>query len=130
MKENNFSDYKPTIQDYSAVNSSLLESIDYEYKSKKTDIKIETEEFSAVCPWSGLPDYGSLIVEYTPSDIILELKSFKYYLYTYRNVGIYQEHAVNMIFEDLLEFLNPQKLKVILKYNIRGGITTTAMREL
>ncbi len=117
------------INDYSAIKKELLDTFPYENKGTDINVKIETDEFSAVCPWSGLPDYGKIIVEYIPSDIILELKSFKYYLYTYRNVGIYQEHAINKIFEDLDELLSPKKMKITLIYNIRGGILTTVTRE-
>ncbi len=117
------------IGDYSNIRKDILETFPYEYKGKKIVVKIETDEFSAVCPWSGLPDYGTIIVEYIPVDKILELKSFKYYLYTYRNVGIYQEHAINRIFEDLLDVVKPEWMKITLIYNIRGGIKTTVTRE-
>ncbi len=117
------------IKDYTEIKKCILRTFQYEYKGKDITIKIETDEFSAVCPWSGLPDYGKIIVEYIPTDEILELKSFKYYLYTYRNVGIYQEHAINRIFEDLYELLKPKWMKITLKYNIRGGIETTVVRE-
>lgn len=117
------------IKGYSEIKRDLLRVFPYEYKGKEITIKLETDEFSAVCPWSGLPDFGKIIVEYIPKDKILELKSFKYYLYTYRNVGIYQEHAINKIFEDLYKILKPRWLKIILKYNIRGGIENTVVRE-
>jgi len=117
------------IKDYTAIKKEILRTFPYEYRGKDITVRIETDEFSAVCPWSGLPDYGKIIVEYIPSDEILELKSFKYYLYTYRNVGIYQEHAINKIFEDLYELLKPKWMKITLKYNIRGGIETTVVRE-
>ncbi len=129
MAEKKDYDIRWDIEDYSAVKKELLDTFEYEYKGKDNWIKIETDEFSAVCPWSGLPDYGKIIVEYIPSEVILELKSFKYYLYTYRNVGIYQEHAVNRIFDDLEELLSPKKMKITLIYNIRGGILTTVTRE-
>ncbi len=124
-----YSKFRWDINDYSAIKPELLELFDYEYKGKDIRVKIETDEFSAVCPWSGLPDYGKIIVEYIPTEYILELKSFKYYLYTYRNVGIYQEHAINRIFEDIDKILKPKKMKITLIYNIRGGILTTVVKE-
>lgn len=117
------------IKGYDEIRPDILRTFDYEYKGKDIVIKIETDEFSAVCPWSGLPDYGKIIIEYIPTETILELKSFKYYIYTFRNVGIYQEHAANKIFEDLQRVIKPKWLRVTLKYNIRGGIENTVIRE-
>ncbi|MBN1897629.1 MAG: NADPH-dependent 7-cyano-7-deazaguanine reductase QueF [Spirochaetes bacterium] len=113
----------------SLIKSEYLRTFPYEYKGKNITVKIETKEFCAVCPWSGLPDFGMIMVEYIPRELVLELKSFKYYLYTFRHVGIFQEHALNRIFEDLLKVLKPKKMRVTLKYNIRGGMETTTVRE-
>jgi len=65
------------------------------------EITIDTEEFTAVCPWTGLPDYGTLVVRYVPHRQCRELKSLKYYLLSYRDVGIVQEHATDRILRDL-----------------------------
>lgn len=92
-------------------------------------IHITTDEFSAVCPFSGLPDIGELKIEYIPRRLCIELKSLKYYLLSYRNVGIYQEHATKQIFSDLGKVLEPQYLKVALRYNIRGGMLTECCME-
>ncbi|MDR2428946.1 MAG: preQ(1) synthase [Candidatus Margulisbacteria bacterium] len=88
-----------------------------------------TKEFSAVCPFSGLPDTATVTIEYVPAKKVLELKSLKYYFLSYRNVGIYQEHATQKIFADLQKILRPQKLKVTTIYNTRGGIDTTCVIE-
>ncbi len=86
----------------------------------------EPGEFSAVCPFSGLPDYGVLRVEYVPGRWILELKSFKYYLVSFRQIGVTQEEVTAIIFEDLMRHLeNPEYLVVETTYNVRGGIRTT-----
>ncbi len=88
--------------------------------------RTEPGEFSAVCPFSGLPDYGILTVEYVPGSWILELKSFKYYLISFRQIGITQEEVTALIFEDLLRHLeDPDYLVVETVYNVRGGIRTT-----
>lgn len=92
-------------------------------------IVLSTDEFSAVCPFSGLPDIGKLNIEYIPGKKCVELKSFKYYLFSYRNVGIYQEHAARKIFQDMMNVLEPGYLKLKLTYNIRGGIETTSIME-
>jgi len=88
--------------------------------------RTEPGEFSAVCPFSGLPDYGVLTVEYVPGSWILELKSFKYYLVSFRQIGITQEEVTALIYEDLLRHLeDPEYLVVETVYNVRGGIRTT-----
>lgn len=106
------------------IKADFLEAIPFDRKDEK--IKIETHEFSAVCPFSGLPDIGKLIIEYYPDGgKIVELKSLKYYLISFRNVGIYQEKATARIYDDLKKLLETNRIKVTMIYNIRGGILTT-----
>jgi len=112
------------IQGPEAIDAGRLETFPYEYIGRDIVVEIETDEFTAVCPWSGLPDFGRLKVRYLPKEKILELKSLKYYLHSYRNVGIYQEHAANRILEDLVRVTEPKWMEVELDYNIRGGIHT------
>jgi len=107
-----------------AVTPEVLETFAYEYLHRAATVEISTDEFSAVCPFSGLPDYGTLLVRYVPSAVCVELKSLKYYLCSYRNVGIYQEHAANRILEDLVACCQPRWLEVELDYRLRGGIHT------
>lgn len=92
-------------------------------------IHIQTREFSAVCPGTGLPDIGTLHLEYVPSRLCLELKSFKYYLFSYRSEGIFQEPVTDLIFSHLLRALQPGYLRVQLTYNTRGGFDTTTVCE-
>jgi 7-cyano-7-deazaguanine reductase len=113
-----------TVQGYEVIDAAVLETLPYEYAGKGLTVEIETDEFTAVCPWSGLPDFGTVRVRYVPQAKIVELRSFKYYLLTFRNVGIYQEHAVNRILEDLVGAAEPQWMEVILDYKVRGGIHT------
>jgi len=112
-----------TFLDEKAIDVAILETFPYEGPRQR--VLYETEEFSAVCPFSGLPDFGNLSIEYIPSKKIVELKSLKYYLLSYRNVGIYQEHANARLFEDLKKLLDAQELTVSLEYKTRGGIDTT-----
>ncbi len=116
-----------------AITPDILEVFSYEYRAReggdegldrKAVIEISTDEYTVVCPFSGLPDFGSLIVRYTPGDVCIELKSLKYYIYSYRNVGIYQEHAANRILEDLAACCSPQWMELVLDYRLRGGIHT------
>ena len=104
-----------------------VDRLPYEHKAKQT-VVYETQEgeFSALCPFSGLPDYGILQIEYVPGSWILELKSLKYYIISWRNIGAAQEDITAYIYEDLMRHLEDQEyLKVTTIYNIRGGIRTT-----
>ena len=107
-----------------AITPDVLETFPYEYAGRDAMVEISTDEFSAVCPFSGLPDFATLIVRYLPSSDCIELKSLKYYLTSYRNVGIYQEHAVNRILDDLVACCAPRWMEVVLDYRLRGGIHT------
>ena len=110
-----------------SIRSNLLET--FEYSGHKQKINYITKEFSAVCPFSGLPDYGTFIMDYIPKKHIVELKSLKYYITSYRNIGIYQEHATHTLYDDLISLLKPTYLKITTIYNTRGGIDTTCTIE-
>jgi 7-cyano-7-deazaguanine reductase len=110
------------------VDVSVLET--FEYAGPEQEIVTETEEFTAVCPYSGLPDFARLTIRYTPAARCIELKSLKYYVTSYRNVGIFQEHATAKIAEDLYRILEPRQLEVKTVYNIRGGFLTTCTVRL
>ena len=122
-------DRRYDVQKISSIDVDALETFPYEYPGKDITVNIETDEFTAVCPWSGLPDFGTIRVDYIPGRVLIELRSLKYYLLSYRNVGIYQEHAVNRILEDLVRSSRPRWMKVTADYRIRGGVHTVASRE-
>lgn len=105
------------------VDVGVLET--FEYEGPAQEIVTETNEFTAVCPYSGLPDFARLVISYTPDRRCVELKSLKYYVTSFRNVGIFQEHATGKIAEDLFRLLEPRKLSVRTVYNVRGGFETT-----
>ncbi len=109
-----------------AIDVDVLEAVPFNYPGSRTEIVYETDEFTAVCPWSGLPDFGRLQIRYVPSHHLVELKSLKYYLNSYRNVGILQEHAVNRILQDLSRLLKPVSMTVEADYKERGGLRTKA----
>lgn len=107
------------------IQSDLIDPIDYQYKGKRDiDIVICQPEFTSVCPMTGLPDFGSIIITYTPDEKIVELKSLKFYLLQYRNVGIFYEHVTNRILDDLAQRLRPKKMEVTGEFTARGGIST------
>ncbi|MBP7843968.1 MAG: NADPH-dependent 7-cyano-7-deazaguanine reductase QueF [Proteobacteria bacterium] len=111
------------------IDAKVLES--FPYVGPKQRIVYTTHEFSAVCPYSGLPDIATVIIEYVPNELIVELKSLKYYFLSYRSVGIYQEPATARIYKDLFALLKPLELKVSMTYNTRGGIdATTSVNSL
>ena len=102
-----------------------IDTIPYKHKEEQI-VVYETTEFSAQCPFSGLPDYGKLKIEYIPGTRYLELKSLKYYLVSWRNIGLSQEEITATVFSDIKKFLkDPKYLMLETRYNIRGGIETT-----
>ena len=114
-------------QQQDAIDVAVLEAIPFDYPDSATEVVYETDEFTAVCPWTGLPDFARLVISYVPYNALVELKSLKYYLTSYRNVGILQEHAVNRILKDLEQLLKPVSMVVESEYKERGGIKTKAI---
>tara|TARA_B100001142_G_scaffold178906_1_gene178479 strand:+ start:95 stop:484 length:390 start_codon:yes stop_codon:yes gene_type:complete len=113
-------------EDVSKINSNFLET--FAFDSVDQYIKTETNEFSAVCPFSGLPDLAKVKIEYFPTGgKCVELKSLKYYFTSFRNVGIYQEGVTKRIYNDLCLCLETNKLQITTIYNIRGGFKTTCV---
>lgn len=108
------------------LRTGILEAMPYQYAGQRSiDIEIKQPEFTSVCPMTGLPDFGCITITYTPNRQIVELKSLKYYLMQYRNVGIFYEHVVNKILEDLSAAIAPHRIMVIGEFTSRGGIATT-----
>ena len=109
------------------VRQHAIDRLPYRHRARQR-VVYETEpgEFTALCPFSGLPDFGVLRIEYVPGSWILELKSLKYYLLSWRPIGAAQEDLTALVYEDLLRHLeDPAYLEVTTVYNVRGGIGTT-----
>jgi 7-cyano-7-deazaguanine reductase len=121
-KVDQFTERRFDTQTEDTIDVGVLETIPFKYSGSATDVCYETDEFTCVCPWTGLPDFGHLAIRYIPDQTLIELKSLKYYLLSYRNVGIIQEHAVNRILEDLARLINPLSMTVQTDYRERGGI--------
>ena len=113
-------------QNEDAIDTEVLEAIPFEYPETAGEVVYETSEFTMVCPWTSLPDFARLVIRYTPGQLLVELKSLKYYLTSYRNVGILQEHTVHRILGDLVKLLQPVEMTVEADYNERGGLKTKA----
>ena len=113
-------------EDTSNIDPDYLEIFDFD--SPNQYIKTETNEFSAVCPFSGLPDIARVKIEYFPTGgKCIELKSLKYYFTSFRNVGIYQEAVTKRIYDDLSSILKTKKIQITTIYNIRGGFKTVCV---
>ncbi|GGI83614.1 preQ(1) synthase [Deinococcus wulumuqiensis] len=124
-------DRRYDVQGLDAIDVAVLDTFPYvreddaaPYVGSPMDIEIVTDEFSPVCPWSGLPDFGRLEIRYQPREKCVELKSLKYYLTSYRFVGIYHEHATRRLLSDLVGLLDPLRLEIRCDYGMRGGLNT------
>jgi len=100
-----------------------------QYPDKIYEISLEIPEFTCICPKTGLPDFAFIRIEYSPRDYCIELKSFKMYTIFYRNIGIFHEHLVNKMLDDLVKSCRPRWMKICGEFNPRGGIKTTVERE-
>ena len=107
------------------IRTDELQTFPYEYAGRDAEIEIVTDEFTSVCPFSGLPDFGKLILTYTPDAELVELRSLKYYMLSYRNVGIYYEHLINRMLEDLVACVKPKRMVLRGEFSNRGGIRST-----
>ncbi|MDR3256140.1 MAG: preQ(1) synthase [Endomicrobium sp.] len=114
---------------FDKVTVSLLEAMPYEYCGKDINVCIETEEFTCLCPWTGLPDFAYIVINYTPDKSVIELKSLKLYLQSYRMVGIVHESVVNNILNDLVKIVKPKEMSIDIEFKIRGGLTTTVSTQ-
>ncbi len=99
------------------------------YPDREYNIKLEFPEFTAICPKTGLPDFGNVTINYTPDKYCLELKSLKEYFLAYRPIGIFHENVVNRVLDDIILAADMHKADVVVVYNPRGGITTTVSRS-
>jgi 7-cyano-7-deazaguanine reductase len=105
--------------------AKLLETFENKYPHRDYTIEIVAPEFTSVCPKTGQPDFGTITLKYTPAKKCVELKSYKFYLQSYRNEGIFYENVTNTILDDLVAALNPRWMKVEAAFSARGGITET-----
>ena len=117
---------KEEIRGWKAHPSDSFENV---YSDKEYEIVMSMPEFTGIGTRTGLPDFAVLTLTYVPNKVCLELKSFKEYLLAYRNKGIFHENVVNKVAADLVKAIKPRNLKLEGKFNARGGIQTTVVRE-
>jgi 7-cyano-7-deazaguanine reductase len=103
---------------------STLETFPNQFPDREYEIEIVCPEFTAVCPKTGQPDFGTITIWYVPSDRCIELKSLKLYLFDYRSRGIFYEHSINTILDDLVSASHPRRMTVVGQFTPRGGISS------
>lgn len=108
---------------------SQLETFENQFPDRDYRIEIVAPEFTSVCPKTGQPDYGTLTITYIPDRLCVELKSLKMYLQSFRNEGIFYEHATNTILDDLAAVTRPRYMKLVAAFTPRGGISTNVTAE-
>ncbi len=123
------SDYEGRQEYVRTMKLPPIEVWENKYPDRDYRIHLDILEFSCVCPKTGLPDFATFELDYVPDRWCIELKSLKLYLTAYRNIGIFHEHVVNRIVDDLVKACRPRYLKLKGVFNIRGGIRTTVERE-
>jgi 7-cyano-7-deazaguanine reductase len=102
-----------------------METIENKYRRYDYEVRIRFPEFTCLCPITSQPDFGEIIINYVPDELLAELKSLKLYLNSYRNKGIFHEEAVNRILSDFTEQIHPKKAEITGNFNVRGGLYTT-----
>ncbi len=100
----------------------FLEAIPNKNTARNYFVKLNCEEFTCVCPVTGQPDFAALKIRYIPDEKLVESKSLKLYLTSFRGVGIFHEEVVNRVADDLIKLLNPRYLEVEGNFRVRGGI--------
>jgi len=121
--------YKNLQNDMRDLDILKIERWKNKYPDRDYTVSIKTDEFTCICPKTGLPDYAAISIDYNPDKYCVELKSFKLYLLAYRNIGIFHEHVINRILDDFIKSCNPRYAKIIGEFGLRGGIRTTVSRE-
>lgn len=109
--------------------STDLDTFANPYPGRDYTIEMDCPEFTAVCPKTGQPDFGTIRIRYVPDEKCIELKSLKLYLWSFRDQGIFHEAVTNSILEDLVAACAPRRMTVVGDFNVRGGISTVVTVE-
>ena len=105
--------------------SPTLETFSNPRPGRDYEIEIRCPEFTSVCPKTGLPDFGEILISYVPDELCLELKALKYYMVEFRDKGIFYEAVTNQILDDLVAACSPKRMTVVGDFSVRGGISTS-----
>ena len=118
------SQYQSFIKNPKQFSLPELEVVDNLYPGKDYTVKFTIPEFTCVCPKTGLPDFATIHIDYVPGKKLVELKSLKYYIAGFRNLGVFHESVANRILDDLVKAAKPRRAKLVADFNVRGGIHT------
>jgi len=110
---------------FSSMASAVLETFPNPARDRDYEIEIRCPEFTSLCPMTGLPDFGEIVITYVPDELCLELKALKYYMVEFRNKGIFYEAVTNQILDELVAACRPRRMTVVGDFSVRGGISTT-----
>ncbi len=113
----------------SSTPSTSLETFDNPQKDRDYTIRIDTPEFTCLCPMTGQPDFATIQLEYIADKLCLELKSLKLYFWSFRDQGVFHEAVTNQILSDLVAAISPRFMRVSADFNVRGGIYTQVIAE-
>ena len=113
----------------STIPSKDLETFDNPQPERDYTIRIRVPEFTCLCPMTGQPDFATLLFEYVPDKLCVELKSLKLYVWAFRDQGAFHEAVTNTILDDLVQLIEPRFMRLTADFNVRGGIYTTVVAE-
>lgn len=108
---------------------NILEVFDNQYPERDYNVVHTAPEFTSLCPKTGQPDFATIVIEYIPDKLCIELKSLKLYLNSFRNEGIFFESVTNKILDDLVKVCKPRYMLVTAEFNVRGGISSLIEAE-
>ena len=111
------------------IEQAKIIPIPNKYPHRDYEISISLPEFTCLCPMYGYPDFATININYIPDEYIIELKSIKLYINSFRNQGIYHEEAVNKILDDIIKVINPRYIEVEGDFNRRGNVKTVVTVE-
>lgn len=111
------------------MSTATLETFPNPRPGRDYEIEIRCPEFTSVCPKTGLPDFGEILIHYVPDQLCLELKALKYYMVGFRDKGIFYEAVTNQILDDLVAACQPRRMTVVGDFSVRGGISTAVTAE-
>lgn len=129
LKKGNYSSYEGLQENVRKLKTPEIEVWKNQYPDKSYTIILDIPEFTCICPKTGLPDFATIRIEYSPDNYCVELKSFKMYTIFFRDIGIFHEHLTNKILDDFVLACKPRWVKITTVFNPRGGITTSVTRE-
>ncbi len=126
---NTTSDIPSIESQLASLDSPSIDVFDNPNPQRNYTISINVPEFTSVCPKTGLPDFGTITIDYIPDQLCLELKSLKYYFLSFRNKGIFYEAVTNRILDDMVAFCKPRHMEITAEFTPRGAISSTIHAE-